>query len=124
MNMKMDMNEKTVTKDEAPKVLEKSLVVMGKTVSDKYFKEMFDNGPIMDEWHETMMDISDATDALYDYAEKLGGAKQAKIEAAIENFTDTLDEFHNETHERSVEGARKEVANAHKALNKIKNAIK
>ena len=101
--------------------LDQGIIAMAKTMSPEKREEMFDNGPIMHEWHTHTNAIEDAIAALETHAKQKSETEQKYIEQSLEQIEDILADFHVATHDRKTEDALSEVKKATETLKKIKS---
>ncbi len=123
-HMQAQVEKAPLSTEQALKVLEDGIATMESSISDANRENFFSNGTVMNAWHEKLMDIQNATDALTHHAETLAADKQARLKGAITQFSKTLDDFHEATHERDVSKSAAQIRKSKSALSLLKAYLK
>jgi hypothetical protein len=116
--------EATLTKEQALAALQDGITMMEKTVSDAHRAEMFNDGPIMEQWHEKVAAIEEASSVLRKHSATLAEDKKKRLEGALNQLSKVLDDFHMATHEKDAKKSQAEVTKAKGALKLVESNIK
>lgn len=116
--------EIVLTKDKALAALQDGILMMEKTISDAHRAEMFNDGPIMEQWHEQVAMIQDAISVLRKHSATLEEDKKKRLDGALNQLTKVLGDFHVATHQKDVKQSQAEVAKAKGALKLVESAAK
>jgi hypothetical protein len=78
-----------------------SIVIFIETAYQDQQQELFSDGPIMQTWHEKTLEAETQIEWLSHYANQLPIQRKTRLLAALAQFTKSMHQFHQATHEQS-----------------------